>query len=309
LIKASELYDKNKQLDAEALERKFNSIIRQNVKTDSYFKVKSGLFGTKMDAEELFGSEVDSTDVEALNRKLEEAQKNEESKKKYFSENKKRALANLYKNLPILEDTDFNMLWKPRKYRLTLQEFTFMGDIAVYVLSFEPKGNADFSGTLYINSDDFAIIRMDFENVAPLRKFNLLGISMNEYLAKGSMIFSQGEDKKYNLRYIDMEKGTKVGFKRPLKIIEKNKNVRGRRKQNELSLKIDAVFNGRNRYEMVVFDINEIDRAAYDAFKVDNQVLPTYMPNYDPDFWAGYNIMEPNRAIKEFTSEVVMGEK
>jgi hypothetical protein len=307
LIKASELYDKSKQLDAEALERKFNTIIKENVKTDSYFKVKSGLFGTKMDAEDLFGSEVDSTDVEALNRKLEEAKKNEVSKKKHFTDHKKRALANLYKNQPILEDTDFNMLWKPRKYRFALKEFTFMGDIAVYVLTFEPKGSADYGGTLYINSDDFAIMRMDFENVGPLRKFNLLGVSLNEYLAKGSMIFSQGDDKKYSLRYFDVEKGTEVGFRRPLKIIEKNKNTKGRRKQNELSLKINAAFNGLNRQELVVFDIQRINKGDYDALPEGNQVLPTYMPNYDPDFWEGYNIMEPNRAIKEFTSEVVVG--
>ncbi len=309
LIKASELYDKSKQLDAEALEKRFNAIIRENVKTDSYFKVKSGLFGTKMDAEELFGTDVDSTDVEALNKKLEEAKKNEDSRKKHFANTQKRALVNLYKNLPIAEDTDFHMLWKPRKYRFALEEFTYMGNLAVYVISFEPRGNADYKGTLFVNSDDFAIIRMDFENVEPLRKFNLLGISMSEYLAKGSMIFAQGGDKKYNLRYIDMEKGTKVGFRRPLKIIEKNKNVKGKRKQNELSLKIDAAFNGLNRHELVVFDIEEMNGNEYDSLTEDNQVLPTYMPKYDPEFWAGYDIMEPNRAIKEFTSEVVVGEK
>jgi hypothetical protein len=26
------------------------------------------------------------------------------------------------------------------------------------------------------------------------------------------------------------------------------------------------------------------------------------MPKYDPTFWEGYAIMEPNTAIKEFTS-------
>jgi hypothetical protein len=26
------------------------------------------------------------------------------------------------------------------------------------------------------------------------------------------------------------------------------------------------------------------------------------MPKYDPEFWKGYAIMEPNTAIKEFTS-------
>jgi hypothetical protein len=30
-------------------------------------------------------------------------------------------------------------------------------------------------------------------------------------------------------------------------------------------------------------------------------VSATYMPAYNPDFWKGYNIMEPNQAIKDYT--------
>ncbi len=27
------------------------------------------------------------------------------------------------------------------------------------------------------------------------------------------------------------------------------------------------------------------------------------MPNYNPEFWKGYTIIEPNKAIREFASE------
>jgi len=53
LIKASELYDKSKEIDYDNLEERFNEIVRKNVKTDSYYKIKSGLFGTKLDSLEL----------------------------------------------------------------------------------------------------------------------------------------------------------------------------------------------------------------------------------------------------------------
>jgi hypothetical protein len=69
-------------------------------------------------------------------------------------------------------------------------------------------------------------------------------------------------------------------------------------------LKIDAAFNGRNKYEVVVFDTQAISEAQFNAFTEKNDVLPQYMPKYDPDFWKGYTIMEPNMAIKEFTSQV-----
>lgn len=300
LIKASELYDKSSRLDLENLEERFNEIIKKNVKTDSYFKVKSGLFGTKMDADELFEAEVDSNDVKSLNKELEETTE----RKKFFSNYKKRTLANLYTNLPIFEDSDYNVLWKSRRYDLTLEAFTFIGDKALYVIEFKPKRSEEFRGKLYIDANDFALVKMDFENVEPLRKFKLLGISLNEYLAKGSILFGKDDDGKYSLRYYEITKGNRVGFKRPVKIIEKNKNVKGRRKQNELHLKIDAAFNGRNKYEVVVFETNPIPESAFESFTEKKDVLPQYMPNYDPEFWQGYSIMEPNTAIKEFTSEV-----
>ncbi len=300
LIKASELYDKNSRLDLENLEERFNEIIKKNVKTDSYFKVKSGLFGTKVDADELFEKEVDSNDVKSLNKELEETTE----RKKFFSNYKRRTLANLYTNLPIFEDTDYNVLWKSRRYELTMEEFTYIGDKPLYVIDFKPKRSEDFKGKLYIDANDFALVKMDFENVEPLRKFSLLGISLNEYLAKGSILFGKDDDGKYSLRYYEITKGNRVGFKRPVKIIEKNKHVKGRRKQNELHLKIDAAFNGRNKYEVVVFDTEAISESTFESFTEKKDVLPQYMPNYDPEFWKGHTIMEPNMAIKEFKSEV-----
>ena len=302
LIKASELYDKNSNLDYEAVEERLNKIIKDNVKTDSYFKIKSGLFGTKVDAEEIFDEEIDSTDVDALNKKLEEEKEYKENRKKYFARYKRRLIGKFYENLPILDDTDYNVLFKPGRYELTLDDFTYLGDKAVYVISFTPKRSEDFKGTLYVNADDFALIRMDFENVKALRDFSLLGISMKEYLAKGSVIFAKGNNEKYQLNYFDITEGTRAGIRRPLKIIEKNKHVKGRNKQNELSMKIDAAFGGINRYELVIFNETPINNSVFETFEENNDVLPTYMPNYDPEFWKGYDIIEPNQAIKEFTS-------
>ncbi len=302
LIKASELYDKSMELDFEVLEERFNKIIKENVKTDSYFKIKSGLFGTKVEADEMFETDVDSTDVAALNEKLEQEKKNKENRKKYFATFKRNKIGRIYQNLPIFEDTDFNVLFKPGRYELLLEDFTYLGDAAIYVIRFKPKRSEDFKGKLYINADNFALVRMDFENVKPLRNFNLLGISIREYLAKGSIIFTKGENQKYQLSYYDFLKGTRTGIRRPLKIIEKNKNVKGRRKQNELSLKIDAAFGNKNRYELVVFHETPISADAFEAFTENNDVLPTFMANYDPKFWEGYDIIEPNQAIKEFTS-------
>ncbi|MGY8914227.1 MAG: carboxypeptidase-like regulatory domain-containing protein [Flavobacteriales bacterium] len=303
LIKASELYDKNSTLDLEALEVKFNNIIKKNVKTDSYFKIKSGFFGTKMDADELFETQVDSSDVTALNKKLEEEKKNTEERKKNFAKYRKITISKLMEQLFFMEESNLNFLWKQRRYNFKINDFTYLGIDPVYVVNFEPKGSEDYRGTLYINADDFAIVRIDYENVKPVRTFKLLGVSLNQHLSKGKMIFYKGGDNRYNLRYLEKENGSVAGIKRPLKIIEKNKNVKGRRKQNELSLDMDLAISSTNKFEIVVFDTQNTTSVLFEAFNEKNTVLPTYMPKYDPEFWKGYAIIEPNRAIKEFTSK------
>ena len=192
LIKASELYDKNNMLSFENVEKKFNKILNENIKEGSYFKIKSGLFGTKVDADEIFEAEVDSSDVDALNEKTHKSQKKEEEEnKKNFAKYRRDLLGKLMGKLPIVEDSDLNFIVKSRKYEYTLQDFTYLGSDAVYVLDFRPKGSADYKGRLYVNSDDFALIRADFENVKSLKTFKLLGVSLNSYLHKGKVIFSK----------------------------------------------------------------------------------------------------------------------
>ena len=305
LIKASELYDKSKDVDMEKLEEKFNDIIKKNVKTDSYFKVKSGLFGTKIDADEIFESDIDSTDVAAVNEEIEKKKENEKKRKENFANYRKNTLGKLFNNLPINDGTEYNFITKSRKYNYTLKEFTYLGNDAVYVVDFNSKGSADYRGTLYINSDDFALIRADFENIKTVQSFNLLGISTNTYLSKGKAIFFKEANGKYGLRYFESEIGSRIGVKRPLKIIEKNKIVKGRNKQNELSGKMDLVFTNVEKNEIVVFDTEGVSQNQFESYKENNAILPTYMPKYDPEFWKGYTIMEPNTAIKEFTSSEV----
>lgn len=305
LLKASKLYDKSTELNEEKMDEKFNDILRKNVKDGSYFKIKSGLLSFKIDADEvseLFEEDIDSTDTAALNKELEKKKKNKEEEKKNYVKWKKNELAHIFNGLPTAEDSDLNFISKSRKYNYYLQEFTYLGDDAVYVIDFKSKGSADYEGTLYINADNFAILQVNYENIKSLRKFNLLGVSANYYLAKGKIIYNKGVDGFYGLRYYESESASRVGIKRSLKIIEKNKIVKGRNKQNELSGRMDFAFNNVVKHEIVVFETEDISQAIFEAFEENNDVLPTYMANYDPEFWKGYTILEPNTAITQFTS-------
>ena len=97
---------------------------------------------------------------------------------------------------------------------------------------------------------------------------------------------------------MDESSGQIVGIKRPVKIIEKNKNVKGRRKQNEVSGKVDFTVRNIEKIELIVFESNPLAENDFESFLENPEVLPTYLSAYAPAFWEGYNIIEPNEAIK-----------
>jgi len=304
IIKASTLYDKNNEISFEGLEEKFNDIFKKHVKRDSYFKIKSGIFGTKEDIDSsLFGeTKEDDKNIEKTKVFIEEQKKKEAEKKKNFLRYRKRTISNLGASSFIFEDSHLNFLKKSNRYKFELLDYQFLNGEFAYKITFSPKRKEDFKGVIYVNTDDFAIIRLDYENVKPLKKFRLLGISFSHYQTKGTYIYSKNNTEKYALKYAEVETGNKFGVKRPLKIIEKNKHTKGRRKQNEISSDIHFIVSNITKKELVVFENESITETTFNNFTEKAKVEPTYLPKYDPEFWKGYNVMEPNQAIKDFKS-------
>jgi len=303
IIKASNLYDKNNEVSLEGLEEKFNNIFKKRIKRDSYFKIKSGIFGTKEEIDSsLFGDVKEDKEVTQTKALLEEQKKKEREKKQHFLQYRKNSITNLEYSSFIYEDSELNFLEKPNRYKFKLLDYQFLNGEFVYKITFTPKRKEDFKGVLYINTDDFAIVRVDYDNVKNLKNFKLLGISFSEYLKKGTFIYAKNMSNKYVLKYAEVESGSKFGVKRPLKIIEKNKHVKGRRKQNEISTDIHFIVSNITKKELVVFENESITETTFSNFTEKAKVNPTYLPKYDPDFWKGYNVMEPNQAIKDFKS-------
>ncbi|MFD2551080.1 carboxypeptidase-like regulatory domain-containing protein [Bizionia sediminis] len=298
ILKASRLYDKKNEITFENYEKRFNEIIKKHVKRNSYFKIKSGWFGTKEAIDSSF-FEDDSVDKETAEFLAKEKEREAKQKENFLIYRKSRI--HEFENAHFLNtDTDLNFLEKSNRYHFELQDYAFINNAFVYTITFQPKRSEDFEGTIYVNTQDFAIVRLDYKNVKPLRKFSLLGISINEYLKEGTVIFQKNAHNKYVLKYADETNGQQVGIKRPLKIIEKNKYVKGRRKQNELATDIHFIVKNTDKKEMVIFENTPISESEFTNFKEVPNVTPTYLPAYDPKFWEGYNIIEPNQAIKAF---------
>ncbi len=299
ILKASELYDKNNEMTFEAYEKKLNNIVKKHIKRDSYFKIKSGWFGTKEDIDSSFFQDESNKKTEAF---LEAEKKKEEDKKKNFLRYRKNVIYGIEKSSFTNDKSSLNCIHKSNRYEFELLDYSFLNDQYVYKIAFKPKRSEDYKGVLYINTDDFAVIRIDFKNVKSLKTFKLLGVSLDVYKRQGSLIYAKNKTNTYSLKYAEIETANKTGIDRPLKIIEKNKHVKGRRKQNELSADINFIATNYSKRELVVFENETITEVDFNTFKEKAEVSPIYLPAYDPEFWKGYNIIEPNQAIKEFKS-------
>ncbi len=299
IIKASHLYDKDNEITFKGFEERINSVIKKRVKRDSYFKIKSGIFSTKEEMDSTFFEDEKAKETAEF---IEEQKEKEIAKKENFLKYRRRSITQLEQNSFIFDDTDLNFIVKSNKYKFELLDYAFLNDSYVYKITFTPKRSAKYKGTLYINPIDFAIVRVDYVNVEPLKDFSLLGISFNQHLHKGTLIYSKNNLEKYVLKYAEMEHGERMGVKRPLKIIEKNKNVKGRRKQNEISGKVHFIISNITKTELVLFENQQLSSVDFDKFKENADTKPTYLPKYDPEFWKGYNVIEPNQAIKDFKS-------
>jgi len=301
ILKASELIDKKNEATFENYEKRFNKILKTYVRPDSYFKIKSGWFSTKEEIDSsMFESGAPSKEEQQTAEFLAKKKENEQKRKEGFLNYRKQFIHSFENNTFLNADNKLNFLEKSHKYVFELLDFTLLNDAFVYKLRFTPKRRADFEGVLYINTEDFAILRVDYNNVRHLRNFNLLGISFKQNLREGTIIFDKNTNGKYVLKFMDERQGAIFGVKRPLKIVEKNKNVKGRRKQNEIAGKAHFIVNTIQKNEYIAFETASISENDFNAFIENPEVTPTELTAYDPNFWGGYDIIEPNQALKEF---------
>ena len=293
LLRALELEDKEKTAIFENIEKLFDTILKENIKTNSFFKVRSGIIGGKLEAEEI-NSNIKDT--------LTSEQKSQE-KKNDFLKWRKGVLSNLITSLFDEEKLDLTIIKKASKYNFKQIDFTYLGDTPVYILDFTPDGNADYKGKLYVDADKLTLIRIEYNNIKTIRDISLFGISFKEDFREVVIQFKKLPSGKYGLEYLDYNSSFEGGFDRPLVITEKNKIVKGRNKQNQLKMDINVSNRNFQRFQLVVFETETIELDLFNSIEEKAKILPINKTAYDPNFWKGYSIIEPNTAIKEFRTE------
>ena len=298
LLRGVDLADTINAKGYEQIENKITDVLDKNVKEKSYFKFRSGIFSTKIDRSEIIERALDSTAIDTT-----ELADQTDEKKRFHKERKKR-LTGVFDALVKRNRLDIEVLKKSSLYQYELLNFTFMDNKPVYQIRFIPNNKkAKYKGTLYVEADTYTLIQLDYENVKSIRDFSLLGLSFNAYGRKVKLRFNSFNGLRYQLQYAFFETKFRTGIDRPIKVVEKNKFVRGRRKQNELKGEVHFKLDQKSTTHLVIFDSQSITEEKFKQLKENKRFSPEKRDTYDPAFWAGYNIIEPNEAIRSFTVE------
>ena len=284
LIKSRRTNDDNESDLSKSLGDKLEKSLRENLKSNSYFKIRSGWLPFSGDLTFNGLWEIDSTNQDQLNKLKEEEIKRKEN----FSIGQKGRIQSVYLKSFFNPNSELNFILKSKNYIFSNSELTYLGNELVYVIECYPKRGDKYKGTIYVNSDDYAVVRIDYENIKPLSNFKLLGVSFSSNLEKGRMVFSKFENEKYSLSYYQNSRGNKISIKRPFKIIEKNKFVKGRKKQNQISAKLDFTSSSIYNTELQVFKVRSLDKVQFEEIDEKNQILPIYLKEFKKDFWEDF---------------------
>ncbi len=264
VMQAANLRDSLAEATFASIDETMEGILKKRVKKDSYFKIKSGpLISIKVDNEN--AKEVDSTAKDS----------SKTTPKDYAKRQLGRLQQLVNKKLFHKKNWALPFLEKPSKYSFSNEGILYDLGAPVYKLRFSSKRKKDFSGYLLVDVDDFGVHKIAYFSNRHLNRIKLFGLFYEEKLNNRTYVFIKNQINKYTLYQIAEEKESKFGLKRPIKIIEKNKVVKGRNRQNVLSMDVNLQMKNVEVLNIYFNSFRNISKKEFDDFTLVHQVLPT----------------------------------
>ncbi len=226
-----------------------------------------------------------------------------EKKDSITSSSKKQQIKSLFDEFGFGKDSDFSFITDYKKYDFTISKAFTYNDELVYVLEFKPKkSSANYSGELYISAESYAVLKAKYkyaegEGGQKLNFKFLLGFKYEELEREVLAIFNKNVQDNYGLKYVKVTTKQYYFFERSFTFIENN--VRGK---DKMKLKLDLLTEGVviNENEVLVINQEAISNNVFKDFTQKKKVPIETIKKYNPSIWSNYNIIAPNKAIKDF---------
>ena len=283
IVKGIKLKDKNRAVSINEMEQMATGILFKHLDTTKYYRIKSGLFGSR-----------DTIPIGVGARKKGKQKTTELTTAKsdisvFLSE---RSFLNSYKN-------DF--VTHPELYNYFYEGAIPLGDQYVYILKFSPKkSKAKYTGTLYVSDNDYAVVKADYQlaegkTLGGVNLKFLLGVKQSENVSSGTLIFKErNSGGGYYLQYASVTSGEYMYLNRPLKFIEITKEEKD---VVAFDLKIET--NMQTRQEYYSMSLSEISMGELESAK-EREFSYLQLESYDPKIWKEYSTIEPLEEMKKF---------
>lgn len=285
VIKAAKLVEKDDMASIEGMQENFMGLIFKHLDTTKFYRVKSGLFGSK--------------DTVSFSEKP----KKDKPKSTELSRSK-TSLAGTMADNDILTNGRFQYVREQDIYDYTYEGVTVTGNNEfVHIIGFKPRRKkALYVGKLYISEDDYAVVRSEYKlapsrNVQSLNLKFLLGVKMARNVSAGTVIYKKNRSGSgYYLHYASVDEGQYFYLNRPLKFTELTDSERD---VFAFDLKVEG--DSFQRTEFLNISRSESDVAEFDA-ATEAQFTYQTMHQYDPNFWKGHSAIEPLQEMKQFSA-------
>ncbi len=282
VVKAAKLFDENRSTSLDELQRKGMHILLQQVDTSKYYRIKSGLFGSR--------------DTISLRKDF---QKKGQKKPSEIVNTRSTLAAFIQLNKP--GNSKFDFITNPEIYNYSYEGALYSSSNEfIYVLNFKPKkSKAKYAGKVYVSETDYAIVRTDFslakgKSLGGVNLKLLLGVKASENVSNGTLIFKPGESGAYYLQFASIEEGQYMYINRPLKFIEL---ADGEKDVVAFDLKFELNMN--SKMEFLNISRSAISAEAFDSQK-ENEFAYVALKQYNPDLWKDYGVIAPVEEMKQF---------
>ena len=256
-----------------------------------YYKFRSGIFAGKAD----FDEEEEEKDSTAL---AEE----KDSLNYYFSSGYvKGEILNLKRKYADAESKNWAFVNSTGRYKYNLDEVTVFNDELVYKISFIPKNRGDFEGVMYVTTDKYAVIQVDFQyaNGKQTEKFQLLGIGHAMNFKKGSVIFEK-RDTSYFVKYIYAEQHETASIERKFSIMKKQERFLFDKELNEIKVELQLSFDMNNYWEVLVLDHEPLTEDQYEKVTQPKKMKFRKEYVYSPEMWSNMTVIAPTTELKKY---------
>ena len=290
LLRGFQLEEESSKIDAENVAEFFLEKIEESLSKGNYFKVKSGIFGGKIE-----GDDIDLDDLRPTKDSIISDSIDINKEHRVASATGYQRLKEFNRYQPYGSDPVVSVFEKPKRFDFQMVDYTYYKDKWVHVIAFKEKSKAQFYGELWINEEDNALIQFKFINTKPIKSIKLLGFEYSEPRAQGQFLYKKFDDGSYRHYFGRLELDTKVNVNRPLSFIEKKKAFIGGRKVNRVDLDIS-------------FGLNQIEEYTYILSETSTSEMDTNIPSvlekldsYPINFWENSEFsIAPSAAMKNF---------